>query len=389
MSAKQGAAAADELIKGGIGRAELFSLTLALMFGGVLLTGQAEKLWAQQSWSAVILSALGGIIFPLLLAAWVRLFAGQSLGQTLQFVFGRGTARLLLFISAVLWLVQLAAAVACAAFFWADLGAQSSELLLYAALFLLVAACFAAGGGVALGRVALLVVCPALVLVFANVLLTVSGADKGNLLPLMLPDHTVLPDALIGALLVFGNIMVLLPFLYHTEAVKNQTAVIARAAVWLGLLWLIFSLCAVAVLGAALPLYDFPLLQIFRLAEVGNWFSRFEVMGAALLLMVLLIRASVLFAAAVSALAELWRLDKRRQIWLLVGGIAGLIWLLLATARHYGGDWAALLWFSGNILPWLLLFSAVIIPVVTILGAWLRLRFLGRTVIIQHFDGDD
>lgn len=389
MSAKQSVAAADDLIKGSIGRAELFSLALALMFGGVLLTGRAEKLWAQQSCWAVILAVVGGIIFPLLLAAWVRLFAGQSMGQSLQFVFGRGAARLLLFILAVLWLVQLAAAVACAAFFWADLGTKSSALLLYAALFLLVAACFAAGGGVALGRVALLVVCPALVLVFANLLLTVSGADKGNLLPLILPDHTVLPDALIGGLLIFGNLTVLLPFLYHTEAVKNQTAVIGRAAVWLGLLWLIFSLCAVAVLGASLPLYDFPLLQIFRLAEVGNWFSRFEVMGAALLLMVLLIRASVLFAAAVSVLAELWRLDKRRQIWLLVGGIAVLIWLLLTAARHYGGDLTALLWFGGHILPWLLLISAVVIPVVTILGAWLRLRFMGRTVIIRHLDGDN
>ncbi len=389
MSAKQSAAAADNVIKGDIGRVELFSLALALMFGGVMLTGWAEKLWAQQSWSAVILSVLGGIIFPLLLASWVRLFAGQSMGQSLQFVFGRGAARLLLFLLALLWLVQLSAAVACAAFFWADLGTQSSALLLYAALFLLVAACFAAGGEVALGRVALLVVCPALVLVFANLLLTVSGADKGNLLPLILPDYTVLPDALIGGLLVFGNLTVLLPFLYHTAAVKNQTAVIGRAAVWLGLLWLIFSLCTVAVLGAALPLYDFPLLQIFRLAEVGNWFSRFEVMGAALLLMVLLIRASILFAAAVSVLAELWRLDKRRHIWLLVGGIAGLIWLLLTAARHYGGDWMALLWFGDNILPWLLLFSAVVIPVAAVLGAWLRLRFMGRTVIIRHFDEDD
>ena len=388
MSVKQ-SAEADGLIKGSIGRAELFSLALALMFGGVLLNGQAEKLWAQQSWFVIILAALVGLVFPLLLAAWVRLFAGQSMGQSLQFVFGRGAARLLLFILAVLWLVQLAAAVACAAFFWGNLGAQSSELLLYAALFLLVAACFAAGGEVALGRVALLVVCPALVLVFANLLLTVSGADKGNLLPLILPDHTILPDALTGALLVFGNLAVLLPFLYHTEAVKNQTVVITRAAVCLGLLWLIFSLCAVAVLGAALPLYDFPLLQIFRLAEVGNWFSRFEVIGAALLLAVLLIRASTLFAAAVSALAELWRLDKRRQIWLLVGGIYGLIWLLLAAARHYGGDWAALLWFGGHILPWMVLCSAVIIPVATIWGAWLRLRYLERTVIIRHFDGDD
>ena len=388
MSAKQ-SAEADGLIKGSIGRAELFSLALALMFGGVLLTGQAEKLWTQQSWFVIILAVLVGLVFPLLLAAWVLLFAGQSMGQSLQFVFGRGAARLLLFILAVLWLVQLAAAVACAAFFWGNLGAQSSELLLYAALFLLVAACFAAGGEVALGRVALLVVCPALVLVFANLLLTVSGADKGNLLPLILPDHTILHDALTGALLVFGNLAVLLPFLYHTEAVKNQTVVFGQAAVCLGLLWLIFSLCAVAVLGAALPLYDFPLLQIFRLAEVGNWFSRFEVIGAALLLAVLLIRASVLFAAAVSALAELWRLDKRRQIWLLVGVISGLIWLLLAVARHYGGDWAALLWFGGHILPWMVLCSAFIIPAATIWGAWLRLRYMERTVRIRHFYGND
>jgi hypothetical protein len=341
-----------------------------------------------------------GLVYPLFFFCWLKLFAGQSFAASLQYALGRKFGRISLFFYALFWLVLTEAAAVYIVDFWASLGLEGTPLGIYAAGFLLVAAAFAGTGLVALARVALLVVVPALLLVLGNLLLTVFGADLGNLLPLEavnLADKGALADfsalAGVGALLVFGNMTALLPALYHTEAVKSRVSVLCRAALSAAFVWLASALGSLVVLGETLPLYKFPSLQVFRLAEVGHWFSRFEVIGAALLVMLGTLRAAALFSAAASALSELWGWEdsgdsgdkNATKKWLLILFLAAALlsgWLLLM--RVFQGN----LGMMPGIWVWCLigamaLFSLVLPWLVVIVGAW-RLRRESRNVVVRH-----
>ena len=366
--------------QGKIGRAELFSLALAICLSGFILFGWAEKQYQQQAWLYWGVACCFGLVFWLVLWGWAHIFAGQSFAEALCYAFGRGGGRVLLLLYAVFWLLLPAGSTVCAVLFWQRLGGETASFALYAALFLLSSACFAATGAIALARTALLVVAPALMLTLANLGLTVSGADIGNLLPLTLPQWDILPKAALGGVLVFGNLGVLLPYLTHTAEVKNRVGTLFDAGVAAALLWLAYILGSLAVLGASLPLYRFPILQVFRLAEVGHWLSRFEVIGATLLLVVLLLRAAAYFTAAAEVLRYLIPRGVKYQPWLLAGGL----WLILLELSRLlaGAEQILPLWSS--ILPWAMLVGSLLIPAAALAPAVIRLKIKSRTVLVHR-----
>ena len=133
------------------------------------------------------------------------------------------------------------------------------------------------------------------------------------------------------------------------------------------------------MLGASLSLYRFPILQVFRLAEVGHWLSRFEVIGAALLLAVLLLRAAAYFTAAAGALRYLIPRGVKYQPWLL----AGALWLiLLGLFRLFGGAERILQIWSG-VLPWAMLGGSLLVPLAALAAAVIRLKSKSRTVLVH------
>lgn len=370
---------------GQIGRAEFFSLALVLCLSSLMLLGSAEKTAAQHAWLLVLAALPVGLLHLLLFALWTKLFAGQSFAAALYYAFGEAGGKIVLFAYALFWLLLAEIFTGCIASFWASLGANNLPLWLYAALFLLAAACFAATGGTALARVALLVVVPALLLTLANLWLTVWGADFGNLLPVQFVDYgealNLSRQGLFFGLLMFGGFSALLPVLQYVRAVKQRWGTLLCALLLALLLWLVLALGSQVVLGAALPLYEFPILQVFRLAEFGHWFSRFEVIGAVLLVMLGLLRTSALFAASVSSLCELWAFSGRQRgwIWLVALGCWLLLSLLFAFMPDYAGwllEQSWLLWLVGG-------FSLLLPALAVLLGAR-RFRKQHRNIVVKH-----
>ncbi len=373
---------------GKIGKMEFFSLALVLSLSGLMLVGAAEKAAAQQSWLLVLAALPVGLLHLLLFWAWGRLYAGQSFGAALLYAFGRAGGKLALFIYALFWLLLAELFTECVVEFWASLGANNLPLWLYAGLFFLTAACFAATGGTALARTALLVVLPALLLTLANLGLTVWGADFGNLLPVWGAQASLAEYGRLGlvyGLLIFGGFSALLPHLAQVRAEKRCLGTLGVAVAGALLLWLILALGGQVVLGASLPLFDFPVLQVFRLAEFGHWFSRFEVIGAVLLVMLALLRAAALLAAATGSLSELWGIKQSRQqgkIWLVALGCGLLLIGLFIFKRVYlkfaGAAWA-LVW-----LPGLVLIFSLLLPALALLLGALKFRREHKTIVVRH-----
>ncbi len=373
-------------MQGKIGRAEFFSLALVLCLNSVVLLGAVEKTAGPLSWLVLVAALPAGLLCWLLFYFWLKLYAGQSFGSSLEYAFGRAAGRMVLFAYALFWLFLTELFGGCVAVFWSSLGANNLPLWFYTVLFLLVVACFAATGGTALARVALLVVVPALLLTLVNLWLTVWNADFGNLLPLQPWRTTESPAVILQGwyygLLVFGGFSALLPIFQHTREVKQRLGTLGVALVIAFLLWLVLAMGSQVVLGASLPLYEFPILQVFRLAEFGHWFSRFEVIGAVLLVMLALLRAAALFGAAVSSLLELWEIKSQQRgcIWLVSLGCWLLLLILYWANRFYTLPGELLL----TICVWLMGIFALLLPASAVLFGALKFKKEHRNIVVKH-----
>lgn len=364
------------LIHDYIGGGEFYSLALALCMGGVVWCGTAAKAAGGMAWLLIAAALACGLLEVLVFYFWLRVFGAQSFAGSLEYALGRAGGRIMLFAYALFWLLLALVELVYITDLWVALRPADMPLWLYAVFFVLTAAVFAVTGEVALGRAALLVVLPVLLLVLANLLLTVVGSDPRNLLPLTY-DGSLLPVALWAAVGIYGDLCVLLPYLEHVAEPNACPRRLVAAGSLAAVLWGGVALGVLIVLGAALPLYDFPILQVFRLAEVGHWFSRFEVIGAVLMEGLALIRLSVLLTAALGGLRSLWGWHTVRRAWLLGVGLAGCLlglWWWVQNTPPADADMLVCMVELG---------MALVVPCLVIVGGWLRFRAENRTIVVN------
>lgn len=321
---------------GGIGRGELCAVSVGLCLAGPVLSGGVVL---PQAWPGWLAFWLVGLLIWGGQALWVQLFAGLPLADVMTYALGRAAGRCLLFALALAWLVPAAGGAVGAVQLWQALGFAGTGWL-HALLFLLVVGLMAAAGVMALARVALLVVLPALVLVPGNLALTLGGADWANLLPLA--DVGWATDVACGlnlGLLLFGGLTVLPAFWGDVQAAKRRLGSLFAAMCLAAAVAVLLALGCRVVLATLLEEWTLPLVQVFRLAQLGHWFARFEVLGAGLLLALLLVRTAAALGGALAALGYLWRVQSLRGRLLLTMVLAvGL----LPLALGWRDDWLAL-----------------------------------------------
>lgn len=351
--------------KSGIGRGELWAVGVGLCLVCPVLSGGAVLPQAWPGWLAFLAVGLlmwGGQ------AIWVQLFAGLPFAEVMTWALGRAAGRILLFGLALLWLLPAADGAVWAVQLWQALGFAGTGWL-HALLFLLVAGLMAAAGVMALARVALLVVLPALLLVLANLALTLGGADWANLLPLA-DDGNCWQDAARGGvwgLVMFGGLTALLPLWDEVRAAKRRLGSLF-AAMWLAAaVAVLLALGCRVVLATLLDEWPVPLVQVFRLAQVGHWFARFEVIGAGLLLSLALVRSAVALGGSLAALSYLWGVQSLRGRLLLALVLA--VFLLPLSFMLQGGD---------GLWAWALLAA---VPWAVALAGWHKCRAEGLTVL--------
>lgn len=366
--------------RGGIGRGELFSLMLCLSLGGVAFSGWPYDGIAK-AWTAALAV---GLFIGEGQVTYNYLFAGQSFAAALEYALGRVPGRIVLFAYVLLWLVLVLAAVAYAVLLWQALGLPSMPVWLYVLLFLLTVGAIAAAGAEPLARLSLLIVIPALLLVLGNLALTLAGADFANLLPLNDGGFAAWGQGADAGVLLFGWFSVLLPFWHRVRCVKNRRGTVLAAVLGAVLPVLLLALGMRITLSVLVGAYNFPMLQVFRLAQVGHWFSRFEVLGAALLAVILLLRAAAALTAAVIGMCELWQLKSPRGVWAASLGAALAVGAVLLILGYAFGDWRAMLLWLAHRLIYALLLGSAVMPWVINLAGWLRLRANSRTVLVDH-----
>lgn len=365
---------------GGIGRGELFAICLCLPLGGPAFSGWPFGAGGVGALAAALL--VGAVVWGGL-ALYIELFAGQSFGLAMEYALGRAAGRIIIFVLAMLWLILSAMGASYAVLLWQALGSVELSRALYLLLFLLTAAMFAAVGSEGLARVALLVVVPSLLLVLGNVWLTMRGADWANLLPREDGGVGSLCSGLWGGAVLFGPGAVLLTMAERVREVKKRRGTVAAA--WGIAAAVILTLAAgmKIVLSVLVEEYRFPLLQVFRLAEVGDWFSRFEVIGAGLLAAILLIGAATMMSGGVDALCYLWQIQGGKRRYGVALGAAAVLWAAAVLSGRWLCDWWSILVQSRAWLVWAMLGSGVVVPWIAVGFGWAKYRKEHKTILVD------
>lgn len=371
---------------GGIGRGELLSLALGLCLNGAVLGGTI----APDVRGAMVSIVVGIWVWGGLLA-YNQMFAGMTLHRALTYALGRAAGRIVLFALGVTFLGLAGVSSIWAVALWQALGQGGDAFRLYLLVFLLVGGVMAGAGAEALARVALLVVVPALVLMLGNLGLTLVGADWANLRPVMVAEW---PEALCAGawqgVLMFGGACVLPAYFAQVRAVKRRggTVLLAGAAAWV-VTFVVGMACRV-VLGVTVVDFAVPLVQVFRLAEIGDWFGRFEVVGVGLLVILLEIRVAAAMWAASQILCGLWGIlppGGRQNVGpgavVLVLMLAVGLWLVVLWGERYCGGWWELIARWERCVVWAMAAGCAVPWVAAGCGAW-KWRREGRTVVLRH-----
>lgn len=365
---------------GGIGRGELFAVSLSLCMSGSVLSGGVA---VPHSWPGWFVAGAVGLFIWAGQVLWVQLFAGMPLADVLIYACGRAAGRILLFGLGLVWLGLVLDGTIWAVQLWQALGAGGAKWL-YALLFLLEAGLMASAGSMALARVALLVVLPALLLVLANLTLTLGGADWANLLPFAGAGWQDAKRGVVFAAQTFAGVSVLPAFWENVRAPRQRCGSLLAAMLLAAVLSAVLAVGCRVVLATMAEKYALPLVQVFRLAQVGHWFGRFEIVGAGLLLALMLVRLAAALGGTLAVLGYLWRVQSLAGRLVLGLALAVVAWGLLVWGR-LRADWPVA-W--DDVLMWAWLLAAAV-PWVVALAGWHRCRVEGRTVLVgQAADGE-
>ncbi len=361
-----------------IGAYEFFAVELVMALGGALWSGGIERCLGGMAWLAALFVGLTVFVVLWIFSRFWRIFARKSWGEGWGYACGRAGGRLILFGYVVFGVCLVARELARGMALWGALRAPEVAPVMCSGLLAVTAAVYVVAGAVTLGRMALVIVVPTLLLLLANLLLTVSGGDVRNLLPLAMPVAMPSGEALVLLLLGGGNLLgdmgVVLPYLVYLDESAKILSVSRAVGIVAAAIWGTVVVVTQVVLGASLPLYDFPVLQVFRLAEVGHWFSRFEVIGVLLLESLLLLRTALMLGAAVISARWLWR-----DYWKKIGKISVFCVVAMLSSVSLivrGKVWEYGLGVAGMIF-------GVLMPVACIVGTAIRKRRENRTVVVN------
>lgn len=372
-----------EKSSGKIDQLQIFTITLALTLGTALISKGEFTL--EKSWLAIALAGTLAAIYTILLRIWQIYFAQMTLYQIFEYTFGRAICRLLIFAYGTAFLALTFRCLWEMVYFWHNLGMEQTSLLIFAAVLAICLVAFGESGAVAVCRLSILVVIPSIIMLIFNLLLSLGSGDMENLLPIsyqfIVSDQNLSQFALAviaDFATIFAGIFVVLPYFFLVENGKKSSKTIFFAVIVATAVYLMFTLGQKIVLGDSLELYDYPILQVFRLTEIGNSFSRFEVLGSSLLIFLASIYLAVTFVAAKICFSQLWNVKKS---WHLTSAMAMSIFatFALSTEKYY-----QIIYLIFDYFSYLMLTTSLIIPAVTLYFARRKFIKVHKNIINRH-----
>lgn len=353
--------------KGKISGLQLIFLLTGLIQGSILLIAYIVQLAKQDSLLVVFAGFVVTIPFAFIFGSLARRFPGMNLVQINDAVFGAYLGKAVSILYFCYFFMVLSFNWRVLGDFYVTFIMPDTPLNFFLVVFPLACAYAVWKGIEVIARISHLTVVIAFIIIISTFLLLLPNMNFSNFLPFFeLPFGNFLQGTHIIAAIPFGEIFVFLTF---AAALKNPEHTVKNTIIGLTLGAISFFLISIrntAVLGSTEAILNSPSFQSARLIDIGNLFTRMDILISIGQTVALFLKSSLFYYATVATLAQLLRLRNYMPLLLPVGGLA----VIVATTDWQSSAEAA--WLAPNVAPIFITPFLFIFPPLALLIALVR-----------------
>lgn len=303
----------------------MFMVT-GLIQGSTLTLAYASGVVKHDTW-LVILSGLAVTIpFALIYVSLAKRFPGMNLVQIHDVIYGRYIGKAISTLYFIYFLMVLSFNIRVLGDFYSTFFMPETPLIFFLVVITLVCAYAVRNGIEVLARISPLFVAIVFLIIISAFLLLLKDMNFANFLPVFeLPLSKFIQGTHIIAAIPLGEVFLFLTVMAAMNDYKH-----ASRSMLLGLLLGAVSLLLIAirdsaVLGGTEAILISPAFQAFRLIDIGNIFTRMDILIGIGLTIMIFLKSSLFYYAATVSISQLLRLKSYVPLILPVGGITVIL----------------------------------------------------------------
>lgn len=355
------------LEKGKISQLQLIVLIIGFVYGSSVIVAPGGNAAGHDSWIGVSLGLMEGLAIAWIFTALARLFKNKTMVEINDLVYGRFLGK---FVSALfIWyLFHLGALVLnnYTRFFKLEIYTATPRTIILLIL-MLVCASTVNRGIETLARCSLLLVPLTVLVVVMDTFLLIPHINLNNLLPVLdVPVTKIFVTAHGAASFPFAETVAFLMVAAALNKPEKGPSAVAWGLLAGGITLIFLTARNAAVLGSMAAAYNYPSYLAAQVIEVGEIFTRLEVLVAINLITMGFIKISVLFYGSAVGLAQVFKLHDYRPLILPIG----ILMVILALTNV--GNTLEMIDFANKVYPIYAIPFQIGIPLITLIIAKLR-----------------
>lgn len=354
------------LEKGKISSFQLSVLVVGFVFGSSVIIPPGGGA-GHDAWIAVALGLIEGLLIAWIFTALAKQFKNKTIIEINSLVYGTilGKCISVLFIW---YLFHLGALVLNNYIRFLNLELYPHTPKTVGLLLLMLVCAATAGRGIeVVARCSLILVPLTILVAFADTFFVIPHMDLNNLLPILdLPIEKLLWAAHGTASFPFAETVAFLMVFAFLDKSGKEFSAVSRGLLIAGIMFILITVRNAAVLGQMATVQNYPSYLAAQVIDVGDIFTRLEVLVAINLITMGFIKISVLFYGTVLGLAQVFSLRSNRPLILP----AAILMVILALTNF--GNAIEMFDFANRIYPIYAVPFQIGIPLITLVVAKIR-----------------
>ncbi len=293
-----------------------------LVIASNLLTKNMYAYTKNQSWIAVILATVVSVMIISIYGKLVSNHPGISLFEINEAVFGTAGGKIMSAVYLFFFLTLTVFNTRDVGSFVHSMVLPTTPLNMIYIAFLIICAYAVKKGADKMTRYGALIFYIYLVLLIALTCLLVPKMQLQNLLPVFtVPLKNILLSAHLLTMLPYAEIFVFLMMAQHVDKPEAIGKALRRGLLIGAMVTLLLVTRGIAVLGGYTLYTSNPTFNTIRLIEVGDVFTRMDIINAVLLITLLFFKVSILLYAVVTGVGQLFNIKTDKVFTLIIGAL--------------------------------------------------------------------
>lgn len=355
------------LEKGIIASSQLTHLIIGFILGSALLIAFASRVTGRDTWIAVIIGCIVGIVFALTYVALAIKFSGMTLIEINDAIWGKYIGKLISVLYIWFFFTLASQNLRYIGDFLVTYLMPETPLVILTIIFVFICAWAVKEGIEVIARSSFILIIVTSAVILIVTLLLIKELKFGNLLPILdIPLIDLIQGSHVIAGIPFGETVVFLFIFAYVNKPEEIRKSVIKAMVFCGIWFLVVTIRNIAVLGPSGSLYVSASYQAARIIDIGVLFTRMEVLIAVALLSTVFLKITVFYYASVHGTATLLKLRTYKPLVIPYGIIIVSLSLIIYDYSPQSD------FFGSNFFPIYALPYEFIIPLISLIIAKIR-----------------